>query len=172
LSALDDLPLLTATAQTVTLGEATRGRPAVLILMRHLGCLPCREHLLEVSQRRAEFEEARLLCITFVEPPLLAAYARELDLDGIEYFGDPSRRIYDALGFGRASFARVWLHPAVWRRYAVLVARGRRLHPPAQDVYQLGGDAILDAQGRLRQVFASAGPEDRPTVDALLAALP
>ena len=169
---LPDLPLLTPTGETTSFTAATQGAPAVLILMRHLGCLPCREHLLEVSQRRAEFGEARLLCITFVQPSLLAAYERELALEGIAYFGDPSRNVYDALGFDRASFARVWLHPKVWRRYAALIARGRRLHPPAQDVYQLGGDAILDAGGTLRHVFASAGPEDRPTVEALLAALP
>jgi hypothetical protein len=169
---LGELALLTAGGAQVSLGDATRGRPAVLILMRHLACLPCREHLVEVSRRRDEFGRARLLCITFVEPALLAAYERELGVDGIEFFADPDRSVYDALGFGRASFARVWLHPKVWARYAALIARGRRLHPPAQDVYQLGGDAILDDAGRLRWVYASSGPEDRPAVDALLRALP
>jgi hypothetical protein len=130
-----------------------------------------RKHLLEVSRRRAEFGDVRLLCVTFVEPTLLAAYERELALDAIAYFGDPARAVYAALGFERASFARVWLHPAVWRRYAALIARGRRPHPPGQDVYQLGGDAVLDAGGRLRWVYASAGPEDRPAVDDLLAVL-
>lgn len=171
LSALADLPLLTPAGETTTLQAATHDRPAVLILMRHLGCLPCREHLLEVSRRRDEFGRARLLCITFVDAPLLEAYERELRLDGIDFFGDPQRNVYRALGFRRASFARVWLHPGVWRRYAALMARGRRPHPPGQDVYQLGGDAILDSEGRLRRVFASAGPEDRPTVDELLAAV-
>jgi peroxiredoxin len=169
--ALPDVPLLTPAGETVGLGTIARDRPAVLIVMRHLGCLPCREHLLEVSRRRAEFRGARLVCVTFVPGAPLAAYERELALAGIEYFGDPARAAYAALGFERASFARVWLHPAVWRRYAALIARGRRPHPPGQDVYQLGGDAILDAGGRLRWVYASAGPEDRPTVDELLGAL-
>ena len=169
--ALPDVPLLTPAGETVGLETIARDRPAVLIVMRHLGCLPCREHLLEVSRRRAEFGGARLVCVTFVQGAPLAAYERELALAGIEYFGDPARAAYAALGFERASFARVWLHPAVWRRYAALIARGRRPHPPGQDVYQLGGDVILDAGGRLRWVYASAGPEDRPTVDELLVAL-
>ena len=165
------MPLLTAAGESVGLGSIVRGRPAVLILMRHLGCLPCREHLLEVAARRTELDHARVLCVTFVEPPLLAAYERELALDGIDFYSDPARALYGALGFERASFARVWLHPAVWARYAALIARGRRPHPPGQDVYQLGGDAVLDAGGRLRWVYGSAGPEDRPTVHQLLAAL-
>jgi len=168
---LPDVPLLTAAGQTVSLAARVRGRPAVLVLMRHLGCLPCREHLLEVARRRREFGDARLLCVTFVQPALLTAYERELELDGIEFLADPARATYAALGFERASFARVWLHPAVWQRYAALLVRGRRLRPPGQDVYQLGGDAVIDAGGRLRRVFASAGPEDRPAVDELLAAL-
>jgi hypothetical protein len=169
--ALPDVPLLTAAAQTVGLRSIVSGRPTLLILMRHLGCLPCREHLLEVAGRRPELGDARVLCVTFVEPALLAAYERELGLGGIAFYGDPARALYGALGFERASFARVWLRPAVWWRYAALIARGRRLHPPGQDVYQLGGDAVLDAGGRLRWVYASAGPEDRPTVDELLTAL-
>jgi len=133
-----DVALLTPAGESVGLASVVGGRPAVLIVMRHLGCLPCREHLLEVSRRRAEFGDVRLLCVTFVEPTVLAAYERELALDAISYFGDPARAVYAALGFERASFARVWLHPAVWRRYAALIARGRRPHPPGQDVYQLG----------------------------------
>ena len=169
--AFPDVALLTPGGATVGLTATVRGRAAVLILMRHLGCLPCREHLLEIARRRADFGDARVLCITFVGPALLAGYERELALDGIDFLGDPARATYRALGFARASFARVWLHPAGWRRDAALIARGRRSHPPGQDVYQLGGDALLDASGRLRWVFASAGPEDRPPVDDLLRAL-
>ncbi|MDQ4049819.1 MAG: AhpC/TSA family protein, partial [Actinomycetota bacterium] len=36
------------------------------------------------------------------------------------------------------------------------------------DLLQLGGDAVLDAHGRLAWIHRSAGPEDRPTVEELV----
>jgi len=65
----------------------------------------------------------------------------------------------------------VWLDPRVWRRYASLLARGRRSERTDGDVLQLGGDAVLDAHGRLASIHRSAGPEDRPTVDELVTAV-
>ena len=122
-----------------------------------------------MSERRAELP-GRVLVVSFAIPELLAAYERELGLD-LPLYCDPERELYRALGFGRASFARAWLDPRVWGRYAGLLARGRRLHRPEQDTLQLGGDVVFDADTRLRWRYASRGPEDRPSVDALIAAL-
>jgi hypothetical protein len=84
---------------------------------------------------------------------------------------DPSRRTYEAFGFERASLARVWLDPRVWWRYASLLARGRRLQRPQSDTLQLGGDVILDTAGRVAWVRHSKGPEDRPDLATLRAAV-
>ena len=123
---------------------------------------------MEVAARRAEVQGA-IACVTFAEPAMLRGFEREI---GLPYplYGDPDRATYRALGFGRASARRVWLDPRVWARYGRLLARGRRpVGGPAQDTLQLGGDAVLDAQGRLRWIYRSRGPEDRPSVDRLVA---
>lgn len=103
--------------------------------------------------------------VTFADAPLLARFEAGLGLTGLELYGDPERRAYAELGFGRASGARVWLDPRVWRRYAGLLARGRTPRPPqGQDTLQLGGDVLADAQGRIEWIHRSAGPEDRPSI--------
>lgn len=107
--------------------------------------------------------------VTFAPAPTLAAFERGLGLP-FAYYGDPERRAYDAFGFERASTARVWLDPRVWSRYARLLARGARLERPGQDTLQLGGDVLVDAAGVVEWVYRSRGPEDRPSVAALLAA--
>ena len=122
-----------------------------------------------MSERRGELP-GRVLVVSFAGPRLLADYERELRLD-LPLYCDPERALYRALGFTRASVARAWLHPRVWTAYAGLVARGRRLRRPAQDTLQLGGDAVFDAEARLRWLYSSDGPEDRPAVDDLIAAL-
>ncbi|MDX6672964.1 MAG: hypothetical protein QOH11_382 [Solirubrobacteraceae bacterium] len=124
-----------------------------------------------MSKRGAELP-GRVIVVSFARPGRLAAYARELDLDlDLPLYSDPDRELYGALGFGRASVARAWLHPRVWVRYARLLARGRRLHRPEQDTLQLGGDAVFDSDTRLRWLYWSRGPEDRPSVDELIDAL-
>lgn len=107
--------------------------------------------------------------VTFAAAPLLAGFEREVGL-GFTYYGDPGRGAYEALGFGRASTARVWMHPRVLARYAQLLARGRRPRPPQDDALQLGGDVLADAEGHIEWVYRSVGPEDRPSPAAILAA--
>lgn len=119
-----------------------------------------------------------MACVTFAEPPLLRGLKRELERErgpellGVELYGDPERAAYRAFGFARGSIARVWLHPRVILRYGQLLGRGRRVRAPRQDTLQLGGDVLVTAAGRVAWVYASAGPEDRPSLDDLRAARP
>ncbi len=108
--------------------------------------------------------------MSFAPAGLLDAYRRELGVD-VELYSDPDRAAYGAFGFGRTSVARAWLHPRVWARYAQLLARGRRPRRPGEDTLQLGGDVVTGADGRVRWVYRSAGPEDRPSLGELVAAL-
>ena len=125
---------------------------------------------MEVAERRAEIP-GPIACVTFAEPAMLRGFERQMELP-YPLYGDPDRATYRALGFGRASTRRVWLDPRVWARYARLLARGRRPGgAPAQDTHQLGGDAVVDARGRLSWIHRSTGPVDRPSVDRLVAAM-
>ncbi len=123
---------------------------------------------MEVAARRDELGVAAA-CITFAQAPMLALFARELALD-LPLYGDPDRGAYAAFGFERGSVARVWLDPRVIASYAGLLARGRRPRPPEQDTLQLGGDVLVGEDGRVRWIYHSRGPEDRPSVAEIVAA--
>ena len=83
---------------------------------------------------------------------------------------DPDREAYRAFGFGRGSWRRVWGLRA-GRRYVELLRRDGvgALRIPEQDTRQLGGDIIIGPDGTLRYGFWGDGPDDRPTVDRLVA---
>lgn len=106
----------------------------------------------------------RVVVVAFAGRDALRRYQRGLGLDDVLVLSDPGRLTYAAFGFGRGSVARVWLDPRVWARYAVLVARGRRPARAEQDALQLGGDVLSGADGRVRWVHRSRGPEDRPSL--------
>jgi hypothetical protein len=122
-----------------------------------------------VLRHRDELD-ARVVVISFAIPEMLRLYRDELALGDVRLLSDVERAAYAAFGFGRAAAARVWLDPRVWWTYVGLLARGRRPQPPQDDTLQLGGDVLVDRGGRIRWIHRSRGPEDRPSLDALLAA--
>lgn len=80
---------------------------------------------------------------------------------------DPDRSRYRAWGLRRASLARIWLDPTVWRQYTRLLWSGEALRGFGHDTRQLGGDFVIDPAG----VVAYARPQrrdDRPPVGRLL----
>lgn len=114
---------------------------------------------------------ALVALITFTDEDSLEAYEAHHDL-GFALLRDPDRAAYRAFGLGRGSLARVWGLRAA-RRYAQLIRVGgwRRLHRPTEDTRQLGGDFVIDPAGRLSWSYRGAGPDDRPTVDEIVAAV-
>jgi peroxiredoxin len=165
---LPDLLLIDTTGVRTSLADLA-GHETLVIFQRHLACLPCREHLLEVLARKDELA-LRVVVVAFAPADALAGYQRRLGLDEVLVLSDPERRAYSAFGFGRGAIARVWLDPRVWWRYLTLIRRGRRPERVQQDTLQLGGDVLIDASGRVRWVYASRGPADRPSIAAIRAA--
>jgi hypothetical protein len=85
---------------------------------------------------------------------------------------DPSRQAYRAFGLERTSW-RALLRPGILLGYLGLMLRGWRPRKPypGEDVLQLGGDFVLDSEGRLLYAYRSADPTDRPAAADLLRAL-
>lgn len=113
----------------------------------------------------------RVTAVAFAQPHALKPWRERLGLDELPLVADPTRQLYEAFGLRRASFARVWLDPRVWTRYGQLLLRGRRPERVREDPLQLGGDVLLDREGVVRWIYRSRGPEDRPSLAAVGAAL-
>ena len=82
---------------------------------------------------------------------------------------DRDRAAYSAFGMVRGSYWNVLgLH--LWPGYIRTLFRAGRpkLRRPNDDVYQLGGNALIDAEGVVRQLHRSGTPLDRPSIDELL----
>jgi peroxiredoxin len=122
-----------------------------------------------VSDRLAEFGGAAVVLITFTRPRNLRGYRRRLAL-AYPVLADETRAVYHTYGLQRGSWRRVWGLKSV-RAYGRLLRQGRRLERPSGDTLQLGGDFIVDRDGRLAYAYRSRGPDDRPSVDELLDAV-
>jgi hypothetical protein len=108
----------------------------------------------------------RLVLVGFSPPDRLAALARHLDWPGL-VLADPPRRLYGALGLGRAPLWRVY-SPRTLLMYARAVVRRERLRPPVEDTRQLGADAVV-VDGSVVRLWRPRSPDDRPEAREVLA---
>jgi peroxiredoxin len=125
--------------------------------------------VIAVRDRLAEFGDALVVVVTFAAPERLASYREHLGVT-FPIVADVERRLYALLGAERASTRQVWSLGTL-RMYAQLLRRGRRLRVPTEDVTQLGADAVVSRDGRLRYLSLPATPDARPPVAELIAAL-
>ncbi len=109
--------------------------------------------------------------VTFTAPESLADYLDRNDLP-FPVLRDSERDTYRMFGLGRGTIRRIW----GWRaglRYLELF-RENRLHGwqrATDDTLQLGGDFVIAPDGTLAWGFWGDGPDDRPDVDELIAAI-
>jgi len=111
--------------------------------------------------------EIGLVLIGFSPPERLAAVARHVDWPGM-VLADQPRRVYHALGLGRAPLWQVY-SPLTLLTYARALLRGQRLSRPVEDTRQLGGDAVV-VNGTVVHFWQPRTPDDRPPAAGVLAA--
>ncbi|KAK5852660.1 hypothetical protein PBY51_006510 [Eleginops maclovinus] len=85
---------------------------------------------------------------------------------------DPQRKVYRSFGLG-SSYAKVMKFGCLLR-YSEYGAVDRDFpdmpHKMLEDIYQLGGDFLLDEAGKVLLCHPSKNPMDRPSVEAILRA--
>jgi hypothetical protein len=62
----------------------------------------------------------------------------------------------------------VW-GPRTWWAYLKAILHGDRPRKSEGDIYQRGGDVLVDPEGIVRLHHVGKGPADRPSVDEILA---
>lgn len=122
-----------------------------------------------MRDRLDELEGAEVALVLFTAPRNLRGYRGRNALP-YSVVTSEDRAAYRAYGLPRGAVTRVWGWRTV-REYGRLLRRGRRLERPSEDTLQLGGDFVVGPDGRLVYAFRSVGPDDRPPVDDLVAAV-
>lgn len=124
---------------------------------------------MKVVQRQDRLEDlnASAVFVAHDDPELLRRTMLRDVSSPFPVLVDQPRDAYHRWGLQRASFARVWLDPQVWRRYADLILSGERPRALGRDTRQLGGDFVLNPDGLI--VYARPQQrDDRPPVGELL----
>jgi hypothetical protein len=123
-----------------------------------------------VDAARERFAAAgcAVLVVCQAKPDVLARYLARTDWH-LPFACDPDRAAYRAFGLGRTGW-RTFFRPKVLFGYVrkILFGYGPKALYEGEDVWQLGGDFILDRGRRVVFAYPSADPTDRPGVEDLL----
>jgi peroxiredoxin len=134
--------------------------------------LPCQAHLGEVQSFKTEFDRrgVSIVVVSFAEPSKLVRY-QEYHHWPFALLADPERRAYRALALKRLSWLRVFSFETV-KLYLKLLCEGmKREDYGKDDIYQSGGDFLVDREGNILFAHRSQDPADRPPVAELLRAI-
>lgn len=170
-----DASLINArTGETVTLEKYLgKGKKILLVLIRQFSCLLCRLHVkdLEKNQRSMDAHSIEVVVISFGCQKGASHWLQET---GCQYdmLLDPDRKMYAAFGLG-ASLRQVlnFNNMLLYAEYVMDNMEFPRGLPSIQeDMFQLGGDFVLDEQGRVLFSHRCQSPIDRPSVEDILSA--
>ena len=125
--------------------------------------------MIAVRDHLDRFGDATIAVVTFAAPERLAAHREHLRVP-FALLADADRTLYRLLGAERGANRAVWSFGTL-RMYARLLRAGRELRRPTEDIRQLGADAVIGRDGRLRYLSLPSTPDARPPVSELIAAL-
>ena len=105
--------------------------------------------------------------VSFAEPAKLVPY-QEHHQWPFTILADPQRVAYRKFALKRLSWLQVF-SPATLRVYWKLLRAGlKRENYGKEDIYQAGGDFLLDRDGNILFAHRSQNPSDRPSASRLL----
>ncbi|KAE8290227.1 hypothetical protein D5F01_LYC11947 [Larimichthys crocea] len=162
------------TGETVTFEKYLgKGKKILLVLIRQFSCLLCRLHLkdLEKKQSSLDAHSVEVVVVSFGCQEGASHWLQDTDCQ-YDMLLDPDRKVYAAFGLG-ASLKKV-LNFRNMLLYAEYVADNmefpRGLPSIQDDMFQLGGDFVLDEHGRVLFSHCCQSPIDRPSVEDILSA--
>ena len=142
-------------------------RPTLVVFLRHLNCIYCRESLAELGRLRPEIEDQGAgIAVVHMGGESEAKYLLSLfELEDVEQFSDPERRLYQAFGLERTTLGRL-VQPQSWMGMLRAGIRnqflpGKKLGGIVGDVLQMPGVFLLSG-GRILGDFRPDRPDKRP----------
>jgi peroxiredoxin len=167
---LAECRVLDTQGRTRRLGDEWRSQPAIVVWLRHFGCLFCREMAADFRARQEEIAAlgARLVFVGNGEVRWAREFAAQ-ECPECRLLTDPGLGSYRAIGARRGWSTTLGARSVAsgWRAFR----RGFRQTAVRGVADQQGGVLAVLPGDRIAYAYISASAGDHPPVDAVLAAL-
>ena len=144
---IDQMTVLDLEGATKTLGSIRQGRPGVIILVRHFGCIFCRQRIAELVDEVGKHRKADVVTLVIGNGTarMAADFVQHHNIN-VPVFTDPSRKVYQQLGMNR----RFGLNLKTLSQSITAFRQGHRQAKVQGDVWQQGGVVTFGSDGMVR----------------------
>jgi peroxiredoxin len=168
---LAETTVLDPDGKSLRLGDLWADRPAVVVWLRHFGCLFCKEQTAEFRSRSPEIER-RGADVVFVGngDARHAKGFRDEFCPDCALLTDPKLASYKAIG-ARGGLVNT-LGPQAWAAGIRAFRRGARQQKTQGHPFQQGGVLVIEPGDKVIYSYISKAAGDHPRVDDVIAAIP
>ncbi len=163
--------MLNAAGGTTRLGDLWEAGPAVVVWLRHFGCLFCKQQTAEFRARQDDIEArgARLAFVGNGGRRYASGFRDEFCPD-CTVLTDPELATYRLIG-ARGGVLNT-LGPQAWGAAIRAFRGGARQHKPQGHPFQQGGVLVVSPGDRVTYSYLSKAAGDHPPVDEVIDAIP
>lgn len=167
---LQDLEVLDGNGAGVRLGALWAERPVVLVLIRHFGCLFCKEQVAELGKVTGRIHDAgaEIVVVGNGGPQHVQWFIEDFGLQTPVYT-DPSEEAYRVVGAKRGILTSV--HPGAIKAALSARRKGFKQTKTMGDAWQQGGVFIVMPDGSMPFRYVSDYAGDHPEPERIVAAL-
>ena len=168
--ALSDTTILDTAGGDVRLGDLWRDHPAVMVWLRHFGCLYCREQAVEMTAAIPDIE-AQGASLAFIGngSPRAAAWFKKKFVPSATVLTDPDLASYRVIGARSGVFNT--LGPRTWGAGVRALRSGARQSSVRGHPFQQGGVLVMAPGDVVVYSYLSHRAGDHPSVADVLTAL-
>lgn len=148
--------------------ELVAGGPLMLVFLRHLGCVFCRQALSDLRAARGELTRMglQLALVHMASDRQAELVFRMYGLEDVARFSDPDRALYGAMGMRRASMRELVGTEIFKRGFEACIRERHAMGIPRGDPMQMPGVFVLQ-RGLILASHVHEHPWDRPDYVAL-----
>lgn len=161
-------------APPIPLSSVWKEGPALLVFLRHLGCMFCREHVAMLRADQATFERlhTRVALVTLNTPDSTIHFcADRVPNATFVCLSDQTKYAYQAYGLSRTNTRDLFLSPHIYSKGFQAALHGHFASIPTVDPFQMPGVFIVDRTGIIRYAHRHKDAADNPPNSTLIEVL-
>lgn len=157
--------VLDAESEPIQVGKLWQKQTAILVFLRHFGCIACRAHAEQVCENRQSLEGSggKIYFIGNGQPSAIQGFKEQTGIKDIPIYTDPSLESFYSAGFHRGFFKA---HNFKAIKNAVgLMKEGHRQGTVSKEngnISQLGGVLVVHQDGKVPYHYISETLGDIP----------